>query len=369
LSQLLAKTSNIETLELETSNLRHSLSKSESTTLELQAIISTLEARVQKAEATAETAKTDLATLKTSLSIPSSVKDFDNPTVEANLTRLLQSDLLSAQTAAEAAISRATSLEKKMDTLTTLHREVESRNQSQSTARLREVEKLKQELAETRRKIGSMSNENARLRESTARERKAGTEGDGDGVEDMEEEERDRLLARIRELEGETFDLKRGVWRERRQELQPQVGEDGEVVGNGKGGFDDVDLSAASALESMADRMGMSSGLGAFTNVLNVFTGGSGGAASSKPGGGAKRQTGQHQQRHNGHGKSQGGGFLDEDDDMGFDEDAFRAAQEEQAKARLERVREVKRGLSAWKGWRVDLVDVRGGVMAGVFDV
>jgi len=325
LSQLLAKTSNIETLELETSNLRHSLSKSESTTLELQALISTLEARVQKAEATAETAKTDLATLKASVSIPSSVNDFGKPAVEAN--------------------------------------------RSQSTARLREVEKLKQEVAETRRKIGSMSNENARLRESTARERKAGTEGDGGGVEDMEEEERDRLLARIRELEGETFDLKRGVWMERRQELQPQVGEDGEVVGNGRGGFDDVDLSAASPLGSMADRMGMSSGLGAFTNVLNVFTGGGGGAANSKPGGGARRQTGQHQQRQNSHGKGQGGGFLDDDDDLGFDEDAFRAAQEEQAKARLERVREVKRGLSAWKGWRVDLVDVRGGVMAGVFDV
>ena len=46
-------------------------------------------------------------------------------------------------------------------------------------------------------------------------------------------------------------------------------------------------------------------------------------------------------------------------DDEGFDEDAFRLAQEEEAKRRLERIREVKRGLDQWKGWRVDITEQR----------
>ena len=58
-------------------------------------------------------------------------------------------------------------------------------------------------------------------------------------------------------------------------------------------------------------------------------------------------------------------GLLSDDDD-GFDEEAFRLAQEEDAKRRIERVKEVKRGLEQWKGWRLDLVDVRaGGIGAG----
>jgi hypothetical protein len=56
------------------------------------------------------------------------------------------------------------------------------------------------------------------------------------------------------------------------------------------------------------------------------------------------------------------------DDDFEFDEDAFRAAQEEEQRKRIERVREVKRGLKNWEGWRADLVDVRAGY-GGVFEV
>lgn len=46
-------------------------------------------------------------------------------------------------------------------------------------------------------------------------------------------------------------------------------------------------------------------------------------------------------------------------DDDGFDEEAFRLAQEEEQKRRIERVKEVKRGLDNWKGWRVDIADLR----------
>lgn len=59
------------------------------------------------------------------------------------------------------------------------------------------------------------------------------------------------------------------------------------------------------------------------------------------------------------------------DDGADFDEDAFRRAQEEEGRKRIERVREVKRGLKEWEGWRMDLVDVRVGVpgLGEVFDV
>jgi hypothetical protein len=49
-------------------------------------------------------------------------------------------------------------------------------------------------------------------------------------------------------------------------------------------------------------------------------------------------------------------GLLSDD---GFDEDAFRLAQEEDAKRRVERVKEVKRGLEQWRGWRMDIADLR----------
>jgi hypothetical protein len=62
---------------------------------------------------------------------------------------------------------------------------------------------------------------------------------------------------------------------------------------------------------------------------------------------------------------------LDDDEDD-FDEEAWRKAQEEEGKRRIERIREVKRGLDKWKGWRVDLVEVRrvgGERMGEVFEV
>ena len=55
-------------------------------------------------------------------------------------------------------------------------------------------------------------------------------------------------------------------------------------------------------------------------------------------------------------------------DDFEFDEAAFKAAQENDAKQRIERVREIKRGLKDWEGWRVDIVDIRAG-WGGVFEV
>ena len=62
--------------------------------------------------------------------------------------------------------------------------------------------------------------------------------------------------------------------------------------------------------------------------------------------------------------------LLDGDDD-GFDEDAFRLAQEEEGKKRIERVREMKRALKDWEGWRLDIAESRvgGGGAGEIFDV
>ena len=49
-------------------------------------------------------------------------------------------------------------------------------------------------------------------------------------------------------------------------------------------------------------------------------------------------------------------GLMSED---GFDEEAFRLAQEQEQKNRIERIKEVKRGLEQWRGWRIDIADLR----------
>ena len=63
------------------------------------------------------------------------------------------------------------------------------------------------------------------------------------------------------------------------------------------------------------------------------------------------------------------GALLEDDEDLDFDEDAFRLAQEEEAKKRIERVKEVKRALKNWEGWRLDLVENRRGGGEGVGEI
>jgi hypothetical protein len=60
---------------------------------------------------------------------------------------------------------------------------------------------------------------------------------------------------------------------------------------------------------------------------------------------------------------------LLEDDDMEFDEEAFRRAQEEEQKKRIERIKEIKRSLKNWEGWRLDLVENRRGGGEGIGEI
>ncbi|OCL09238.1 hypothetical protein AOQ84DRAFT_431397 [Glonium stellatum] len=313
-AQLASKSATIESLELEISNLNAQLTQSATVNTTQLTQISALESALAKAEQSAAASARELSDLK------------------KNLER-----------ASERA--RAELLEKKVETLTTLHRESDARTQ----ARQRDAQKTEREVAELRTRVTGLSNENARLREAEQRRRKAEVQGvDDGGVQELVDEERERLAARVRELEEEVFELRRGVWRDRRREIQPAIEE--ALAGPANSGFDEVDLSGG-----QSPRRGNARG-SSFQDVISsgisAFTGqprrGSVGARSAP--------------------RKQSVGLLSDDDDFEFDEDAFRAAQEEEARKRIERVREVKRGLKTWENWRIDIVDIRAGV-GGVFEV
>ncbi|EEY14532.1 conserved hypothetical protein [Verticillium alfalfae VaMs.102] len=131
----------------------------------------------------------------------------------------------------------------------------------------------------------------------------------------------------------------RGLWQDKRRQLSG-----GQDVASPGGGFQDVDLGGASPLAGRKHGQHGGGGLGDFfQSGINALTG---------------------------HGGDEDG-FL-EDDDMDFDEDAFRQAQADDAKARLERIKDIKRGLKNWEGWRLDLVEIRRGGEEGhgeVFEV
>jgi len=144
----------------------------------------------------------------------------------------------------------------------------------------------------------------------------------------------------VRELEGEVHELRRGIWRERRKELD---GEESSGFTSPGAKFSDVDLGGGM---SPSRRRSIAQGGKGFGDYLasgfNAITG----VTSSAD-----------------------GALLEDDEDMDFDEDAFRLAQEEEAKRRIERVREVKRALKNWEGWRLDLVENRRGGGEGVGEI
>ncbi|KAF2838228.1 hypothetical protein M501DRAFT_1017250 [Patellaria atrata CBS 101060] len=347
-AELASKSAAVESLELEISKLNNQLTKSEDENNKHLERITALETNLERSERAASSSATELSDLKKNLERASetAVKEGSSRTSAETRIAQLEAELATAQRSADSATKRAETLEKKLETLTTLHREADARNQ----AKAREKEKVEREAKELRSRITNLSNENARLKEASDSRRKAETEGHDDGVDELEDAEHSRLMARIRELEEECFDLRRGVWRDRRREMQPGL-DDSAGSGDPAAGFHDVDLDQSprrglSATSSTPQRSGST-----FQDVINsgisAFTGGT----------------------KDKHGRKQSVALLSEDgSEFGFDEDAWKLAQEEEAKRRLERVKEVKRGLNGWKGWKVDIVDLRAG-WGGVFDV
>lgn len=323
---------------------------------ELQARISTLESSLHKAEQEASSTKIELSDLKTNLekaSEQAAKEGSDRDTAQTRIAQL-EAELGAANRKALDSIQRAELLEKKVETLTQLHRDNDARNQQ----RVQEHKKVEREVAELRTRVTGLSNENARLREAEQRRRKVDLGNIEDSsVQELVDEERDRLLTKVRELEEENFDLRRGVWRDRRQQMQPSI-EDHDHAG-----FDDIDLTATSPSSRRPSGRQTSTFQDVLQSGISAFTG------KPHPHAPHRRSDAASQARPHGDSLHRAReASLGSMDDFEFDEDAFRAAQEEEQRKRIERVREVKRGLSAFKGWRADFVDVRVG-MGGVFDI
>jgi alanyl-tRNA synthetase len=251
--------------------------------------------------------------------------------------------------------------------LAKLHKETESR----TAARLAATESRAREARLLTAGLAAAGAEAIRLREERERSRKARGDALATGVEGLdalEDEATAKLQRRIRELEGENFELRRGAWREKRRDLQPSVTDvdsDGrEVVPSAVEEFDEVDLSGSGKPRTQQHNQRQKHS--SFSTVINSGLAAFRAAASVSP---VQRQ-----------GRPRQDSLLEEFDDDGeeggFDEAAFAAAQrEEEARKMVEHVREVKRGLSKWKGWRLDLVDSRralgggGGGWGDVFEV
>ncbi|KAK0613368.1 hypothetical protein B0T14DRAFT_436263 [Immersiella caudata] len=325
-AQLQSKSATIETMELEMSRLRaqvERLSVSASTPSEQ---IAALEEKLARAEKAAALAQRELADLKRNLerATEKAVKEGSERTSAETKLRALERENADVLAARDELAKKVEALEKKVTTLTTLHKEQDARTQ----ALRKEKERADKDIAELREKVERVEAENLRLRKKDAAE----GGGDDEGVDELENEERLRMEKRLRELEAENSDLRRGIWHERRKEMQ--VGPDDVAPG---GRFENVDLGISPA------QRGAAGGLGGFiSSGLSALTGAATGA------------------EHDG---------LLEDDDMEFDEDAFRRAQEEDQKKRIERIKDIKRTLKNWEGWRLDLVENRRGGGEGIGEI
>ena len=343
---LSSKDATITDMELEISNLRTQITSQTSSCTTHGSQITALADKLSAAESKVRDLNSELADAKKSLTRASekAVKEGVEKTSTDTKIRNLERELADAKQIGEDVTKKAETLEKKLEAMNKLHRESEARMQS----KLVTAEKEARDLVALKKKLVTLENENSRLKdERERRKRKEATGGDDAGLDELEDEERQKLEQRIRDLEGENFDLRRGVWRDRRKELQETSDEMGEGTGSSaRNGvdedFDEVDLSGGRPLrrQSLA-RTSSGAKHSSFTTVLS-----SGLAAfrSSQP--------------------AQHSALLEDDDllddDAGFDENAFASAQrEEEMRKMVEHVREVKRKLKDWQGWRLDLVDGR----------
>ncbi|KAL3460778.1 hypothetical protein BJX64DRAFT_174893 [Aspergillus heterothallicus] len=364
--QLESKSAAVEAMELEISNLRAQISTQSAHETQIAA----LEEKLSRSEIALEKSQRELTDAKSALTRASekAVKEGVDKTSIETLIKSLQREIEELKQEKTESEKKIDTLEKKLQAIGNLHKESEARHQT----RLRESEKFEKEATILKKKLASTENENLRLKEEqeALRKRDAGSGGaDDDAIDELEDEERSRLQRRIRELEGENFDLRRGAWREKRQELQEQ-GHDVEdeyapeyAHPSAANTFDDVDLTGGSPehsrRRSMAQRQSqqqhssfstvLSSGIAAFTGGNSPFY--------NRP---SSTQSHPHQHAPGARGSLE---LLSEENlDDEFDEAEFARAQaEEEARKRVEWVRGIKKQLRDWKGWRLDLVDSRAG--------
>ncbi|KAK8049966.1 myosin heavy chain [Apiospora phragmitis] len=338
-AQLASKASTIENMELELSRLRAQAARQEASGGTDKDQIVALEEKLARAEQAASKATRELVDLKRNLerTTEKAVREGSSRTSAETRVKTLEQENSTLNESLTELQKKHDALDKKVQALGNLHKENDSRTQSLR----REKEAAEKEAAELKSKVERLETENTKLRKKDAAE----GGGDDDGIDELENEERQRLEKKIRDLEAEIYDLRRGIWHQRRRDMEAGV-EGGEASPGGD--FTNIDLSGPLSPTSAARKAsGRGTGLGdLFTSGLNALTGAS--PAAEK---GADDE-----------------GLL-EDDDLEFDEDAFRRAHEEDAKKRLERIKEIKRGLTNWEGWRLDLVDTRRGGGYGVGEV
>lgn len=324
-AQIDSKSSTIESMELEISKLKARVESQESGATTEKEQVTQLEDKLAQAEAASSKAEQELSDLRSQLE-----RATEKAVTEARTRASAEAKVESLEKEVSEAKAAKEALEKKVATLTTLHKEQDARSQA-----------LRKEVADSKARSEKLESENAKLRSRKSVEGGGGL--DDEGVDELEDEERLRLEKKIRELEAEVHELRSGAWIEKRRELEAT-----------SPGFQDIDLSNNTHLGINANNIynkrqshsgGASGRIGDFfTNGLNALAGTGGGDDE---------------------------GFLD-DDDEDFDE-AFRVAQEQETNRRLERIKDIKRSLKHWEGWRLDIVDMRrGGGVEGVgpiFDI
>jgi hypothetical protein len=336
-------------MEIEISNLRAQLARTASGSTAEKEQIAALEEKLSRTQRSFDTSQRELLDLKKNLerTTEKAVKEGSERTSAETKLRTLTREAEEAKAQAIDLQKKVEAHEKKVLTLTTLHKEHDIRSQ----ALKREREKADKEASDLRHRLANIENENLRMREERERLRKREAQGvDDEGVDELENEERQRLEAKVRDLEAENFELRRGVWKERRSQID---GEESGVTSPGAK-FTDIDLGgmSPSRRRSIAGG-GAAKGLGdLFANSFSAFTGAVAGTAGGLGGPHASDEP-----------------LLEDDSEMDFDEEAFRLAQEEEAKRRIERIKEIKRALSDWKGWRLDLVETRRAGGEGVGEI
>lgn len=313
--ELQSKTKTIESMELEIARLKARADRQENGASSEKEQITALEEKLARAEAAAGKAQRELQDVKRNLDRISekAVREGSERTSAETKVKTLEHDLEEARNAKDDLEKKVEALEKKATTLATLHKEQDSRLQA-----------LKRDKEKADKEVEKLEHENIILRSRKSTEGGGGL--DDEGVDELENEDRLRLEKKIRSLEAEVHELRSGAWIGKRRELEAT-----------SPGFQDVDLSGGSA--GPLRRKSAAGGIGDFfASGLNALAGGNDDE------------------------------FL-EDDDMDFDEDAFRKAQEEEAKKRIERIKEVKRALKHWEGWRLDIVENRRGGTEGIGEI
>ncbi|KAI0452132.1 hypothetical protein F5B21DRAFT_484703 [Xylaria acuta] len=329
-AQLASRSATIETMELEISRLRAQAERQATAGGTDREQIVALEEKLARSEQAAMKAQRELTDLKRNLERTTErvVKEGSARTSAETKSHSLERDV-ERITAEKAELEKKVeALEKKVAALGTLHKEHDSRSQ----ALRKDKERAEKEAQEARSKIEKLEGENMRLRKKDAAE----GGGDDEGMDELESEERVRMEKKIRDLESEVYDLRRGIWHQRRRDMEPGA----------EGDFTNIDLDNNGPLSPNSTRKAGNKGFSDYlTSGINALAG---------------------------VGAEEHDEFL-EDDDMEFDEEAFRRAQQEDAKRRLEHIKELKRGLKNWEGWRLDLVDARrggGGYGAGeIFEI